>query len=294
MKTTLRLVALLSLIWLAGCRSKSPVTPVNAMEPAPTAPVSATALEVTYLANEGFMIAGGGKKVLIDALFGEGLKGYAVVSSTQRALLEGARAPFADVDVVCATHFHGDHFNAEPVLAHLTNNPQAFFFSTPQAADKLRATGKFDAVKARVIAALPQEGERLHTGHRGVGVQLLNIHHGRTRPVENLGFLIELAGKRILHIGDSEAEPAVFQKYEISQARIDVAFLPTWYFENDEFKRAVREQMQPRHIVVMHVPPDTAFSRLRDGDFQKKWAQIKAEFPNAVYLAQELDKKVFD
>ncbi len=294
MKTMLRIGALLPLIWLSGCRNEAPVTPVNAMEQTLATPASAAALEVTYLANEGFMIAGGGRKVLIDALFGEGLKGYAAVSPAQRALLEQARAPFANVDAVFATHFHGDHFNAEPVLAHLTNNPQAFFFSTPQAADKLRATGKFDAIKTRVIAALPKEGERIHTEHRGIDVQLLNIHHGRTRPVENLGFIIELGGKRILHIGDSEAEPAVFQKYEIAIARIDVAFLPTWYFESDGWRRAVREQIQPRHIVVMHVPPDTTLNRLGDGDFQKQWARIKAEFPNAVYLAQELDKKVFD
>lgn len=285
MKTILFIVALLSPAWLSGCRTASSVTPTNAVMQSSVAPATTGtgALEVTYLANEGFMLAGGGRKVLIDALFGEGLKGYAAVSPARRALLEGARAPFDDVDVVCATHFHGDHFNAEPVLAHLTNNPQAFFFSTPQAADKLRATGKFETIKARVVAALPPEGERLRSGHRGVSVQMLNIHHGRTRPVENLGFVIELAGKRILHIGDSEAEPAVFQKYEVLKDRIDVAFLPTWYFENDEFKRAVREQIQPRHIVVMHVPPD----------FQKKWTRIKAEFPNAVYLAQEMEKKSF-
>jgi len=294
MKTTLRLVALLSCVWLSGCRSEAPVTPVKATEQTPAAPARDGALKVTYLANEGFMIAGGGRKVLIDALFGEGLKGYGVVSPAQRALLEGARAPYDDVDVVCATHFHGDHFNAEPVLAHLTYNPQAFFFSTPQAADKLKATGKFEAVKARVIAALPKEGERLHTGHRGIGVQMLNLHHGRTRPIENLGFILELAGQRILHIGDSEAEPAVFQTYEIVKDRIDVAFLPAWYFESDSWKRAVREQLQPRHIVVMHVPPDTALSRMRDGDFQTKWAKIKAEFPQAVYFAQELDTKSFD
>ncbi len=294
MKTTLRIIALLAFVWMSGCQGESSVTPVNATEQSQASSAGTGALEVTYLANEGFMIASGGRKVLIDALFGEGLKGYAVVSPARRELLEKARDPFADVDAVFATHFHGDHFNAEPMLAHLTNNPQAFFFSTPQAADKLRATGKFDAIKTRVVAALPKEGERIHTGHRGIGVQLLNIHHGRTRPVENLGFLIELAGKRILHIGDSEAEPAVFQKYELSKARIDVAFLPTWYFENDDWKRAVREQIQPRHIVVMHAPPATASNRLRDSDFQKKWASIKAEFPNAVFLAQELEKKVFD
>ncbi len=296
MKTTLLIVALLPLIWLSGCQAEPSVAPASAAsEPqAASAKAAAAALEVTYLANEGFMIEGGGRKALIDALFGEGLDGYAVVSPAQRTLLEQARGPFAEVDAVFATHFHDDHFNATAVLAHLTHNPQAFFFSTPQAADKLKATGKFDAIKSRVVAALPKEGERFHSGHRGLHVQLLNIHHGRARPVENLGFIVEIAGKRILHIGDSEAEAAVFQKYEVVKDRIEVAFLPFWYFFNEDFKRAVREQIQPRHIVVMHIESDTLLNRVRSGSWQKKWASIKAEFPNAVFFEKELEKKSFD
>jgi L-ascorbate metabolism protein UlaG (beta-lactamase superfamily) len=293
MKITLLIIVLSSLVWLSNCRAESEVALVKLVaEPSATnTKTIAGALEVTYLANEGFMIAGGGRKVLIDALFGKGLNGYAVVSPAQRELLEQARAPFAEVDAVFATHFHDDHFNAESVLAHLTHNPQAFFFSTNQAADKLKARGKFEAVKTRVVAALPKEGARIHTGHRGLGVQFLNIHHGRSRPVENLGFIIEITGKRILHIGDSEAEPAVFQKYEIVKDRIDVAFLPFWYFLSNDFKRAVREQIQPRHIVVMHIETDSLLNRVRSGSWEKKWAQIKAEFPNAVYFAQELEMK---
>ena len=79
-------------------------------------------------------------------------------------------------------------------IVYTTHNPQTFFFSTNQAADKLRATGKFDAIKTRVVATLPKEGERFHSGHRGIHVQLLNIHHGRSRPIENLGFIVEIAG----------------------------------------------------------------------------------------------------
>jgi L-ascorbate metabolism protein UlaG (beta-lactamase superfamily) len=295
--TLLLVVALPPLFWLSACSAKpsgAPEAAANARDGITQATPAANALEVTYLANEGFMIAGGGKKILIDALFGEGLDGYAVVSPAQRALLEQASEPFANVDAVFATHFHDDHFNAAAVIAHLMRNPQAFFFSTPQAADKLKAIGQFDSIKTRVVAALPKEGERFHSGHRGLHAQLLNIHHGRARPIENLGFIVEIAGKRILHIGDSEAEATVFQKYEVAKDRIDIAFLPFWYFLNDDFKRAVREQIQPRHIVVMHIESDSFLNRIRSGDWQSKWAKIKAEFPNAVFFAKEMEKKSFD
>ncbi|MCI0391279.1 MAG: MBL fold metallo-hydrolase [Acidobacteria bacterium] len=295
MKTTLSIVALLLPVWLSGCQAAPPVAPARAVAEQPVAPVraAAAALEVTYLANEGFMIAGGGRKVLIDALFREGVGRYAVLSPATRELVEQGRSPFDGVDVALATHYHDDHFDAGAVLAHLTHNPQAFFFSTNQAANKLRATGQFDAFKTRVVAALPKEGERYHSGHRSLYVQLLNIHHGRGRPIENLGFIVEIAGKRVLHIGDSEAEAAVFQKYEVVKDRIDVAFLPFWYFLNDDSKRAVREQIQPRHIVVMHIELDTFINRVTNGDWQKKWTNIKAEFPNAVFFAKELEKMSF-
>lgn len=292
MKITSFIVALLWFAWLTACQSEAPVAPAKVEMESVAAPPGA--LEVTYLANEGFMIAGGGKKVLIDALFGEGLSGYAVVSPAQRELLEQARAPFDGTDAVFATHFHDDHFNADSVLAHLTHNPQAMFFSTNQAANKLRATGKFETHQSRIVAALPKEGERLRHEHRGISVQLLNIHHGRGRPIENLGFLIEIGGKRILHIGDSQAESTVFQQYELAKDRIDVAFLPFWYFQSEDWKRAVREQIQPRHIVVMHIESDSLLDRIRNTGWQSRWPQVKAEFPSAVFFAKELEKKSFD
>lgn len=86
----------------------------------------------------------------------------------------------------------------------------------------------------------------------------------------------------------------MFQKYEVVKDRIDVAFLPFWYFLNDDFKRAVREQIQPRHIVVMHIESETFINKVRNGSWQNKWTSIKAEFPNAVYFSKELEKKSFD
>src|SRR5687768_12633750 len=76
-------------------------------------------LVITYLANEGVMLSSGGATVLIDALFGEGLRGYGVVSKPTRVRLEGATAPFDRVSAVLTTHIHPDHFDASGVAAHL-------------------------------------------------------------------------------------------------------------------------------------------------------------------------------
>src|SRR5262245_25828774 len=124
--TFLLILTLTPLVLLSACRATQPVAPATAANSFDgmkhDAPAAANSLEVTYLANEGFMIAGGGRKLLIDALFREGVEGYATITPATRELLEQARSPFDGVDAVFAAHFHDDHFDAEAVLAHLTHN----------------------------------------------------------------------------------------------------------------------------------------------------------------------------
>ncbi|MBK9313783.1 MAG: MBL fold metallo-hydrolase [Acidobacteria bacterium] len=252
---------------------------------------SSPSLEISYLANEGFLIGVDGKQVLIDALFRGGVDGYAVLSKANREKLESAASPFDGVDLVLATHHHDDHFDAQAVAAHLSRNPQALFISTPQAIEKLNAVGGFDRIKDRVVAAPPKEGERITRAHRGVTVQILNIHHGRNRPVQNLGFIVEIGGRKFLHIGDSEAEDFVFKNYTIANDGIDVAFIPYWYFFDAGWKRAVRDHIRAKQVVLMHIPPriDQFDSQVRKmGGWTKVWAGIKTEFPNALYFEKEL------
>ena len=85
-------LTLLPLVWLSACRDTQPVAPApaaNVLEGSGFA-APANALEATYLANEGFMIAGGGRKLLIDALFREGVSG-APLSGTARASAEAVK-----------------------------------------------------------------------------------------------------------------------------------------------------------------------------------------------------------
>lgn len=263
-----------------------------------TGPIFATAtVDITYLANEGFLIDSSGKRILVDALFRDGIKPYLTMPTDLRNKLEKAQQPFAAIDLVLASHFHADHFDAPAVGEHLTHNPNALFVSTNQAIEKLKTEyGNFASIKDRARGIYPKEGERVKLTHRGIKVEVLNIHHGRNRPIENLGLIWEMSGKKFLHIGDSMANAADFKGYEVLTDKIDFAFLPYWYFLDEDYKKAVRESIKPRFVVLMHIPDpgsnDEYMNKL--GGWQKWFAEVKREFPNAVIFDRQMEKKSFD
>jgi len=247
---------------------------------------------LTYVANEGFLIASGDRRVLVDALFRDGVAGYPVSSSETRDLMERGAAPFDGVDLVLATHHHDDHFDPQAVARHLSRNSNAVFVSTPQAVDRLRVNhDRFETIADRVHAVVPAEGERQRISHAGIDVDVLYLHHGRNRPIENLGFLIHLDGRTLLHVGDSVATAKDLAVYELPAQEIDVAFLPYWLLIDEDGRRAVREGIAARSIVVMHVPPRDVPDRyiVHLGGHDAMARSIDEEFPGSTLLEKELD-----
>jgi L-ascorbate metabolism protein UlaG (beta-lactamase superfamily) len=250
-----------------------------------TVAASAPALEVRYLVNEGFLIEGGGKRVLIDALVGEEIAGYVPLSEVLRGPLERGEGESAGVDVAIATHLHPDHFGAESVVRFLRANPEAWFVSTPQAVARLTAVaGGEEGLLARVRPVLPKEGEVEHLSLRGVEMDVLNLHHGlRNPPVENLGVVVRLGEARFLHFGDTEAKMESFVPYLELLRATDLAVLPFWFLVSDWRAEMVREQIRPRWIVVGHLLTPTApaghFARWRS--YENLVQEIKTAFPEA-------------
>ena len=183
-------------------------------------------LRVTYLANEGFLLDSGEARVLIDALFDRGVEGYATLPPAMLSAARTANAPFDRIDLILATHYHADHFDAGTVIAHLRSNPAARFVSTPQAIAKIEALADGDRrILDRVEGVFPPEGNSISKEWPGIHLEVLNLHHGRGgRPeIENLGFLVEMGGLTWLHIGDTEATVDDFRPYSLRQRSIDVA-----------------------------------------------------------------------
>jgi len=213
-------------------------------------------LQITALGNEGFLIESGDTSIIFDGLY-DGLNGYVAPTEEQRRARERAESPFDEVDLVLATHHHPDHFDARVVGEFLNANRHAVFVSTPMAVDLLRDEGdRFRTISEQVRAVYPEEGESEHLEINGVRVEVLNLHHGRSRslPVENLGFVVEMNGVSILHIGDTLATADELATLDLAQKDIDVAFVPYWHLLEEEGARAYLATIGANTVVAMHLP----------------------------------------
>lgn len=213
-------------------------------------------LELTYLANEGFLVRAGETKLLIDAFVPEPYGEYAGVPETLHADMLAGKPPFDGIDLALASHFHRDHFQAPSAAEFLSTRATTPFLSAPDVVDMLRAELSGDAALERVRELLPDAQKTLEFQEGGIEVELLRLPHGVTdNGVQNLGHVIELGGVRLLHVGDSDVRAPDVAGYGLQSRAIDVAFLPYWWLLDAESVRLSRERTGAKHIVAVHVPP---------------------------------------
>jgi L-ascorbate metabolism protein UlaG (beta-lactamase superfamily) len=240
-------------------------------------------VQITFLANEGVMLAADGKKVLIDGLFLKYETGYAVPADSTQTALAAARAPFDSVDLVLVTHRHGDHFHPAPVAAHLLANPRATLVTSSQVIDSLRGRLPRGAgLSSRIHPRTTAPGARRHEVVNGIAVELLGLPHAsrRHRAVEHLAYIVELGGRRVLHVGDAEISEATLAPFRLDNARIDVALVPTWIITNPDTRRAVERWIRPKQVVGIHVG---------ESDPQREAGEVRAAMPAAVTLTRSLE-----
>lgn len=215
------------------------------------------ATSITFLANEGVLLSDGGRKVLIDALFGDYGPAFARPADSTQRQLEQARPPFDAVHVVLVTHRHGDHFGAREMALHLQSDPTATLVAPAQVIDSLQQyLPARQLPQARLRGTTVAEGTRRRETINGVTIDLLGIPHGggrlRRQP-EHLGYLVDIGGRRILHLGDSGTDEDAFAALRLDTARIDIALLADWMVDGAEGRGLIARYIKPREIVAIHL-----------------------------------------
>ncbi len=251
------------------------------------APTQAPTVEITYIANEGVLISAGGKQVLIDGLHREYQPAYAFLPPAQREKIETAKAPFDKVDLILVSHVHLDHFHPESIGLHLQHNPKAVLVSSEQVVDEVEKKFKdYQAIKTRVTGATPPWKEKVAMKVAGIDFQILSLSHGTGRhaTIQNLGHVIKLGGKKLLHVGDADTAVENFEKFNLDEEGIDIAFIPFWFLLGTEGQTIVREHIKPKQIIAVHISP---------AESEKVTGQIKQAFPGAVAFTTMLEKRQY-
>lgn len=246
---------------------------------------------MTSVGNAGFLIRSGDAAILVDALYRDGVQGYDPVPPERREALESARAPFDGVSLLLATHVHADHFDPEAAGRHLVANPAARLVTTRQAAEAMAAAfAGYAQVKDRVTGITPAEGaiaELPGDATSGIRVRVMNLPHGVT---ENIGFLVEIGGMRLLHVGDTDAGASLYDRLALRDEAIDVALLPYWLVVYEPWRGTVAETIGARRLVIMHLPlaGGPAEDVPATGGRDAMLAGIRARHPGAVVLPEPM------
>lgn len=269
----------------AAAQVQPPVEPPSAgaaLRPNP----AVLGVDLTYLANEGFLLESGKYSVLIDAFVREPAGAFGALPTEIHKQLANAKPPFDGLTVVLVSHDHPDHVQWRGVEKFLGHNPQAQLITAPQILRSLQDSAQdFAAIGMRVTASPVVRGSIKKLVQEEMHIDFFTLeHHGRRERVFNLGHLIDMGGLRILHVGDADPTPENFAAYDLASKGIDVALVPYWFFGSPAGVKTLYEDIRPRIVVACHVPPAevATFEPL-----------LKEQFPEVVLFTEALQKRSF-
>ncbi|TJY37818.1 MBL fold metallo-hydrolase [Pontimicrobium aquaticum] len=215
-------------------------------------------IKIKYLANEGVLIKSKSTQILIDALFKKEFDFLDVLPNSELDIIEKAKASYGSIDIVLATHLHGDHFNPHLVGNHLLNNKEAIFLAPEETVNYFKDDFKdFNQIVSRVKPSTPNLFKSQAITIKNVEIKVLRFEHFGDSPwkeAENVGYLISIEGKKILHLGDSKINIENLKNFNLQNENVDVAILPYWQLGADQQKDIIEKHIKPKQIFVAHIP----------------------------------------
>lgn len=279
--------ALLLSVLVVGAGIRSGAHPGGT--PAGLFPQDRVSLEVTYIANEGFLVTAGPAKLLIDALH-ENPWGYESTPDSVFVLMLAGDAPFDGVDLMVASHAHADHFSPGLTHEYLVQHPEVVFVGSRATLAELRDSvgADFATIEERAREITPAWGETGTVGAGEVSARFLTLNHtdSPTEPVLTLGSLVDLGGRTILHLADlvPETSSPFLEGYGLAEEGIDVAFVDSYFATSEVGQTLLREHIRPDHIVLMHVRPHEQIA-VREG--------VTQLFPEAFVFGRPMETRVY-
>lgn len=214
-------------------------------------------IDITYIANSGFLFETSGKQILIDALFKQGWGNYLIPSDSIVSDIINQRDPFNNSTLMLITHNHGDHFDTAMVVAYLLNNSEKILIAPSLVTNAILKHSEYKKFENQIVHLDKINQEKNDTTIQGIRIRSFLIQHDARPQIENVGYLINIDKLAIFHTGDyNGTETVEFGKLQLQNENIDLAFLNFYGFWNTEEEREFTEKyINPKQMALMHIPP---------------------------------------
>ncbi len=245
-------------------------------------------LEITYIGNEGFLIARGDKKVLIDAPQSNPWT-YTPTGERILSLMLEDRPPFDGLDLVVASHAHADHISPKMAAELVKRNPRVVFISNAEACDSMRIVSgsDFGKISTRVVSVDPEWKTVTKLSRNGVNVEFFGVNHTYVGqpPRKTLATIVDLGGIRVAHLADEIAASNVenYKAIDLAKEGIDIVFLDQGFFDSNG-EDILKNYIKPEYLILMHARPD---------EVDEAGKKLLPSHPNLILFHEQMEKKLF-
>jgi ankyrin repeat protein/L-ascorbate metabolism protein UlaG (beta-lactamase superfamily) len=244
---------------------------------------------ITYISNDGFLISSKTKNVVVDALI-KNPWGY---SNTPDKVFENmvkARPPFERIDLLLFSHAHRDHFEPEMAAKVLMAHPETILVGNEIVYKELKeaAGNDFSKISAQVKNINPEWGTIVEESIHGLDFKIFPVNHGMPeRPYVTLAYLMDIAGIKVLHMGDiyAPSNEEYFKTFQLQKLDIDVAFIDPFFLLDKIGQQMAKEFITPKRIIPMH---------MREYEIERYARELKNFYTNIDVFRECLEKKIFE
>ena len=250
--------------------------------------VSSADVTVTQLANAGVILSDGGKnQVMIDGMVTEPYSLYGGLPENVVALYSKASGPFAGIDVALASHQHHEHNQPVSACQFMQKSTGTLLVSSQQVVDLMHEKCREFAVagpRIKVIDPQYDQPEVMQLGDVKITAFRLSHGGGKYSVLQNFGFLVEIGGMRVLHVGDADMNAADFIRAGVHSMNVDIALLPFLYFEPGPGPDLVHTYIDAPHKIANHIPP---------GEMAEIKEYMQGAYPEVLILEKPMDQVSF-
>lgn len=266
---------------IAGIIGLAGSFPAGGIEKAP--------ITVTFIANCGFLLEGGGTKILFDL--------QAPDRPDVEKLLKANQPPFNDIPLILISHSHPDHLGVEAVLSYLGSHPKTRLYSTDETRAELEKADRaaYEHVRNQigVLDSHEQGPETLKLD--GLTLEAIGTWHAGAPQYQfkTLCFSLNLQGREILYLSDIdpgyEKNLPALRDWKAGRDEIDLMFVPDAAIYDSPYSSAAGREfirsLGARHIVPTHINPR---------EFEAAAKKVRAFYPGALFFRESLEKKTID